>query len=253
MYESEGIAIQQRYLGGLVGAFTTDIGSALDVHAHLGIRRLRRSASGAVAELQADERVEDFLAQIQPLIHTQREPDPDPDLVLAAQVSRLAGQGRARHRRRAGDRSGDRRGARCGGRDGRGRRPEPARGRHPGGRRERGRRPADGRRDARAPRPPRHPDQQRRPLRIAGDAAVHGDPARGVAAGDGRERRLDVPDLPGGRAGDARAGRRQDREHLVGDAVPRRAVPAPLRDLEGRDRRLHPRARKGARQGRRST
>ena len=47
--------------------------------------------------------------------------------------------------------------------------------------------------------------------------------------------------------------RRQDREHLVGDALPRRAVPAPLRDLEGRDRRAHPRAREGARQGRRST
>ena len=51
---------------------------------------------------------------------------------------------------------------------------------------------------------------------------------------------------------DARARRRQDREHLVGHAVPRRAVPAPLRDVEGRDRRVHARAREGARQGRRA-
>ena len=82
------------------------------------------------------------------------------------------------------------------------------------------------------------------------DAPVHRDPARGVAAGDGRERRLDVPDLPRGGAGDARPGRRQDRQHLVGHAVPRRAVPAPLRDEQGRDRRAHARAGEGARQGR---
>ena len=41
------------------------------------------------------------------------------------------------------------------------------------------------------------------PLRVARDAAVHGDPARGMAAGDGRERRLDVPHLPCRRSGDA--------------------------------------------------
>src|SRR5256885_10254340 len=46
-----------------------------------------------------------------------------------------------------------------------------------------------------------------------------------------------------------RSGRRQDREHLVRNAVPRRPVPAPLRHLEGRDRRAHARAREGARQG----
>ena len=61
----------------------------------------------------------------------------------------------------------------------------------------------------------RHPRQQRRPLRVARDAAVRADPARGVAPGDGRQRRLDVPHVPRGRAGDARGRRRQDRQHLV--------------------------------------
>ena len=42
----------------------------------------------------------------------------------------------------------------------------------------------------------------------------------------------------------------QDRQHLVGHAVSRRPVPAPLRHLEGRDRRPHAGAREGARQGR---
>ena len=46
------------------------------------------------------------------------------------------------------------------------------------------------------------------------------------------------------------AGRRQDRQHLVGHAVPRRAVPAPLRDEQGRHRRVHAGAGEGARQGR---
>ena len=44
-------------------------------------------------------------------------------------------------------------------------------------------------------------------------------------------------------------GRREDREHLVGHAVPRRPVPPALRDVEGRDRGAHARAREGARQG----
>ena len=49
---------------------------------------------------------------------------------------------------------------------------------------------------------------------------------------------------------DARAGRRADREHLLGDAVPRRAVPPALRDEQGRDRRVHPGAGEGARRRR---
>ena len=112
---------------------------------------------------------------------------------------------------------------------------------------------ADGRGDARAPRPHRRPRQQRGALRLARDARVHRDPARGVEPRDGGERRLDVPHVPRGRSGDARAGRREDREHLVGHAVSRRPVPPALRDVEGRDRRAHARAREGARQATRST
>ena len=81
---------------------------------------------------------------------------------------------------------------------------------------------------------------------------VRADPARRVAPRHGRQRRIDVPHVPRRRAGDARERRRQDREHLVGHAVPRRAVPAALRDVEGRDRRVHARAREGGRQGQRA-
>jgi len=70
LYESEGIALQERYLGRLIGAFTTDIGK-LSTYTHLWAyddyedRRHRRS------ELQADQTWVAFLAKIQPLIHTQ--------------------------------------------------------------------------------------------------------------------------------------------------------------------------------------
>ena len=43
-----------------------------------------------------------------------------------------------------------------------------------------------------------------------------------------------------------------DRQHLVRDAVPRRALPSPLRDEQGGDRRVHACAREGARPRRRS-
>jgi hypothetical protein len=70
LYESEGIALQERYLGRLIGAFTTDVGK-LSTYTHLWAyddfeeRRRRR------AELQADQTWVAFLAKIQPLIHTQ--------------------------------------------------------------------------------------------------------------------------------------------------------------------------------------
>ena len=71
LYETEGIAIQQEHLGGLVGAFTTEIGAlstytTLWRYDSLGDRETRR------ARMQADERWKDFLARIQPLIHTQQ-------------------------------------------------------------------------------------------------------------------------------------------------------------------------------------
>jgi NIPSNAP len=70
LYETEGIPILQEILGGLVGAFTTDIG-ALSTYTTLwrysyGEREERR------ARLQADERWKAFLAKVQPLMHTQQ-------------------------------------------------------------------------------------------------------------------------------------------------------------------------------------
>jgi len=71
LYAEEGIAIQQEILGGLVGVFTTDVGSlstytSLWRYESFGDREERR------ARLQGDERWQGFLAKIQPLIHTQQ-------------------------------------------------------------------------------------------------------------------------------------------------------------------------------------
>ena len=71
LYETEGIELQQSYLGNLLGVFTTDIG-ALSTYTSLwgyddfAQREERR------AKLQADEQWQAFLARIQPLIHTQQ-------------------------------------------------------------------------------------------------------------------------------------------------------------------------------------
>jgi hypothetical protein len=71
LYETEGIPIQEEILGGLVGAFTTDVG-ALSTYTTLwrydsfGEREERR------ARLQADERWQAFLKKVQPLMHTQQ-------------------------------------------------------------------------------------------------------------------------------------------------------------------------------------
>ncbi len=71
LYETEGIELQQSYLGNLLGVFTTDIG-ALSTYTSLwgyddfAQREERR------AKLQADEQWKAFLAMIQPLIHTQQ-------------------------------------------------------------------------------------------------------------------------------------------------------------------------------------
>ena len=71
LYETEGIAIQQEHLGGLVAAFTTEIGALSTYTSMWGYdsfaeREQRR------AQLQTDPRWKRFLAQIQPLIHTQQ-------------------------------------------------------------------------------------------------------------------------------------------------------------------------------------
>ena len=71
MYETEGIPIQQEYLGGFIGAFTTDVG-ALSTYTSLWryddytARAERRAALQARPDWQA------FLGRIQPLIHTQQ-------------------------------------------------------------------------------------------------------------------------------------------------------------------------------------
>jgi NIPSNAP len=70
LYETEGIELQQRYLDGFVGAFTTDVG-ALSTYTSLWRYDSYAERERRRAELQADERWRAFLAKIQPLIHTQ--------------------------------------------------------------------------------------------------------------------------------------------------------------------------------------
>jgi hypothetical protein len=71
LYESEGIAIQHEYLGGFVGAFTTDIG-ALSTYTSLWRYDSYAEREQRRGLLQKDERWIAFLARIQPLIHTQQ-------------------------------------------------------------------------------------------------------------------------------------------------------------------------------------
>jgi hypothetical protein len=71
LYESEGVALQQEFLGRLLGAFTVDVGAPstyvqLWGYDSAGDREERR------ARMQADDRWQAFLAKIQPLIHTQQ-------------------------------------------------------------------------------------------------------------------------------------------------------------------------------------
>jgi hypothetical protein len=71
LYETEGVPLQQEFLGRLVGAFTVDVGAPstyvqIWAYESAGDREERR------ARMQADERWQAFLAKVQPLIHTQR-------------------------------------------------------------------------------------------------------------------------------------------------------------------------------------
>ena len=70
LYDGEGTQIQQRILGNLIGAFTVDVGALSSIVQLWGYEsyaeRERRRA-----ELQADDGWREFLAKIQPLIHTQ--------------------------------------------------------------------------------------------------------------------------------------------------------------------------------------
>jgi NIPSNAP len=71
LYETEGIAIQQEVLGGLVGAFTTDVG-ALSTYTHLWRYESYAERTERRARLLARDDWKAFLDKIQPLIHTQQ-------------------------------------------------------------------------------------------------------------------------------------------------------------------------------------
>ena len=202
LYETEGIALQQEHLGKLVGAFTTDVG-ALSTYTSSGPTRAT-GARGAARALQADERWKAFLGKIQPLIHTQQ------NRILVPTPSRRCADGRrstARSRsspaaRRASE--GDRRGPRARGRADRDRRSRARRGAaaaYDGGvgltadvASEEDVAAAGGRGASSAAAASTSSSTTPASTRRSQMRPFDADPARGVAAGDGRERGLDVPD-----------------------------------------------------------
>jgi hypothetical protein len=70
LYETEGIELQQQYLGNLIGVFTTDIG-ALSTYTSMWGYPSYAEREERRGRLQADERWKDFLGRLQPLLHTQ--------------------------------------------------------------------------------------------------------------------------------------------------------------------------------------
>jgi NIPSNAP len=71
LYETEGIELQKRYLGNLIGVFTTDVG-ALSTYTHIWAYESYADRDERRAKLQNDAQWKVFLAKIQPLIHTQQ-------------------------------------------------------------------------------------------------------------------------------------------------------------------------------------
>ena len=71
LYGDEGIPVQQEILGGLVGAFTVEIGE-LSTYTHLWRYDSFEERLERRARLQADPRWQAFLPKILPLIHTQK-------------------------------------------------------------------------------------------------------------------------------------------------------------------------------------
>ena len=71
LYADAGISIQQEVLGGFLGAFTTDIG-ALSTYTSLWSYTSHAEREARRAALQARGDWQEFLARIQPLIHTQQ-------------------------------------------------------------------------------------------------------------------------------------------------------------------------------------
>lgn len=71
LYETEGIPIQIEVLGGLLGAYTTEIG-ALSSYVHMWRYDSFEERTRRRAELGARDDWHGFLAKIAPLIHTQQ-------------------------------------------------------------------------------------------------------------------------------------------------------------------------------------
>ena len=71
LYAREGIELQQRVLGNLIGVFTTDVG-ALSTYTSLWGYESYAERAERRARLQADDAWKAFLGKIQPLIHTQQ-------------------------------------------------------------------------------------------------------------------------------------------------------------------------------------
>jgi hypothetical protein len=71
LYETEGIELQLKYLGRLVGTFTIDVG-ALSTYTHIWAYDSYDDRIERRARLQADDTWKAFLAKVQPLIHTQQ-------------------------------------------------------------------------------------------------------------------------------------------------------------------------------------
>jgi hypothetical protein len=71
LYADEGIELQQRYLGNLLGVFTTDVG-ALSTYTSMWGYDSYAEREERRAKLQADDAWKTFLGKIQPLIHTQQ-------------------------------------------------------------------------------------------------------------------------------------------------------------------------------------
>jgi hypothetical protein len=71
LYEREGIPVQSEILGGLVAAFTTDVG-ALSTYTTLWRYDSFAEREERRARLQADPRWAEFLRKVQPLMHTQQ-------------------------------------------------------------------------------------------------------------------------------------------------------------------------------------
>ncbi len=71
LYETEGIVVQKRHLGTLIGAFTTDVG-ALSTYTSMWSYASYAEREERRASLQTDDAWQEFLARLQPLLHTQQ-------------------------------------------------------------------------------------------------------------------------------------------------------------------------------------